>query len=46
VFIKVNGEPVDNVKALVTLLTEYRGQIRIEGISSNGSSQYLNFTFR
>jgi len=46
VFVKINGKPIDNVNVIVELLKEYKGQIRIEGIASNGASQYLNFTFR
>jgi serine protease Do len=46
IFVKINGEPIDNVNVIVELLKEYKGQIRIEGIASSGSSQYLSFTFR
>jgi serine protease Do len=46
VFVKINGKPIDNVNVIVELLKEYKGQIRIEGIASSGSSQYLSFTFR
>ena len=31
---------------LINKLENHKGQIRIEGISSNGSRQYLSFTFR
>ena len=46
IFVKINGKPMNNVQELVTLLTDYKGQIRIEGIAANGASQYLSFTFR
>ena len=46
VFVKVNGEAQNNPTQLIELLEFYKGQIRIEGIASNGSTQYLSFTFR
>ena len=46
IFVKVNGEAQNDPAQLIELLEFYKGQIRIEGIASNGSTQYLSFTFR
>lgn len=46
IFVKVNGQAVNKPAELIEALEFYKGQIRIEGISSNGSTQYLSFTFR
>lgn len=46
IFVKVNGQAVNKPAELIEVLEFYKGQIRIEGISSNGSTQYLSFTFR
>ncbi len=46
IFVKVNGEALNDPAQLIELLEFYKGQIRIEGIASNGSTQYLSFTFR
>ncbi|MFT4875293.1 MAG: serine protease Do [Bacteroidia bacterium] len=46
IFVKVNGEAQNDPAQLIELLDFYKGQIRIEGIASNGSTQYLSFTFR
>ena len=46
IFIKINNELYDSAKDLIDKLENHKGQIRIEGISANGSRQYLSFTFR
>jgi S1-C subfamily serine protease len=46
IFVKVNGEAQNDPAQLIELLEFYKGQVRIEGIASNGSTQYLSFTFR
>lgn len=46
IFVKVNGKAADNVYDLIQLLETIKGQVRIEGVTSNGTSQYLSFTFR
>lgn len=46
IFVKVNNKSFNSVSELIEYLETYRGQIRIEGVSANGSSQYLSFTFR
>ncbi len=46
IFVKVNGEAQNDPAQLIELLEFYKGQVRIEGIASNGSTQFLSFTFR
>jgi len=46
VFVKVNNKIFETAAQLVDYLETYRGQIRIEGINANGSTQYMSFTFR
>ncbi len=46
IFVKVNNVSFESVAELIHYLETYRGQIRIEGVNSGGSSQYLSFTFR
>ena len=46
IFIKINNEAYDSAKDLIDKLENHKGQIRIEGISTSGSRQYLSFTFR
>ena len=46
IFVKVNGKPADDVYDLIQLLETVKGQVRVEGVTSNGTSQYLSFTFR
>jgi len=46
IFVRVNNKTFDKVADLIEYLETYRGQIRIEGVNANGSSQYLSFTFR
>jgi S1-C subfamily serine protease len=46
IFVRVNNEVYNSAKDLINKLENYKGQIRIEGVSDNGSSQYLSFTFR
>ena len=46
IFVKVNGEAQNDPAQLIELLEFYNGQVRIECIASNGSTQYLSFTFR
>ena len=41
-----NNELYYSAKDLIDKLENHKGQIRIEGISANGSRQYLSFTFR
>lgn len=46
IFLKVNNKTFETVEDLINYLESYRGQVRIEGVSANGVSQYLSFTFR
>lgn len=46
IFVKVNGKAADDVYDLIQLLETIKGQVRVEGVTSNGTSQYLSFTFR
>lgn len=46
IFVKVNNVSFESVAELIHYLESYRGQVRIEGVNSSGSSQYLSFTFR
>jgi hypothetical protein len=46
IFIKINNELYDSAKDMIEKLENHKWQIRIEGISANGSRQYLSFTFR
>ena len=46
IFVKVNGKPSNDVYDLIQLLETVKGQVRVEGVTSNGTSQYLSFTFR
>ena len=46
IFVKVNGEAQNDPAQLIELLEFHKGQVRIEGIASNGSTQFLSFTFR
>jgi serine protease Do len=46
IFVKVNGKPSNDVYDLIQLLETFKGQVRVEGVTSNGTSQYLSFTFR
>ena len=46
IFVKVNGEAQNDPAQLIELLEFYKGRVRIEGIASNGSTQFLSFTFR
>ncbi|PCJ67256.1 MAG: serine protease [Bacteroidetes bacterium] len=45
IFVKVNGKQFNTVTELIGYLEGQKGQIRIEGISANGSKQYLSFNF-
>jgi Do/DeqQ family serine protease len=46
IFTRINNQEYGSAKELINKLENHKGQIRIEGISSNGSRQYLSFTFR
>jgi serine protease Do len=46
IFVKVNNKSAEDVYDLIQFLETAKGQIRIEGVTSNGTSQYLSFTFR
>ena len=46
IFTRINNQEYGSAKELIDKLENHKGQIRIEGISSNGSRQYLSFTFR
>ena len=46
IFVKVNGQAQNDPAQLIELIEFYKGQVRIEGIASNGSTQFLSFTFR
>ncbi|MDG1724100.1 MAG: trypsin-like peptidase domain-containing protein [Bacteroidia bacterium] len=46
IFTRINNKAYSTANDLIYKLEMHKGQIRIEGISSNGSKQYLSFTFR
>ena len=46
IFVKVNNKSFGSVTDFIAYLETYRGQVRIEGVNANGSTQYLSFTFR
>jgi hypothetical protein len=46
IFTRINNKAYSTANDLIYKLEKHKGQIRIEGISSNGSKQYLSFTFR
>ena len=46
IFTRINNKEYSSPKNLIDKLENHKGQIRIEGISVNGSKQYLSFTFR
>ena len=46
IFTRINNQEYGSAKELIDKLENHKGQIRIEGISINGSRQYLSFTFR
>ena len=45
IFVKINNKKCTDVDDLIEYLESYQGQVRIEGVNANGSTQYLSFNF-
>ena len=45
IFVKINNEECDNVEDLIQMLENFRGQVRIEGVTAEGVTKFSNYTF-